>query len=161
MQEICKEMEQQFKAMAIEQDMIGWQRFMEGMLSKKMVCVQEDHHSFTGEGITGLAWARQVVVCLLEVTHGQWIYRNIQVHDEHQGTIRTQEKEALQREIEEELRLGFDCFLDMDKSLADVTLEDLERCGGERQEYWLLAVKAARVAKALTNSNAAVDTQPD
>ena len=161
MQEICREMDQQFKAMATEQDMIGWRRFMEGMLSKKMVCIQEDYHSFTGEGITGLAWARQVVVRLLEVTHGQWIYRNIQVHDEHQGTTRTQEKEALQREIEEELRLGFDGFLDMDKSLADMTLEDLERCGGERQEYWLLAVKAARVAKALTDCNAAVDTQPD
>jgi hypothetical protein len=134
---------------------------MEGMLAKKMVCIQEDYHDYTGEGIAGLAWARQLVVRLLEVTHGQWIYRNIQVHDEHQGTIRTAEKEVLQREIEEELRLGFNGFLDMDKPLAEVTLEDLERCGGERQEYWLLAVKAARVAKALTDSNAVVDTQPD
>jgi hypothetical protein len=161
MKEVCRELGQQFQEMAIDQDEIGWRRFMEGMLAKKMVCIQEDYHDYTGEGIAGLAWARQLVVRLLEVTHGQWIYRNIQVHDEHQGTIRTAEKEVLQREIEEELRLGFNGFLDMDKPLAEVTLEDLERCGGERQEYWLLAVKAARVAKALTDSNAAVDTQPD
>jgi hypothetical protein len=161
MRDICRELGQQFQEMAVEQDTIGWRRFMEGMISKKLVCIQDDHHSFTGEGIAGLSWARQLVVRLLEVTHGQWIYRNIKVHDEHQGTIRTGEKEALQREIEEELRLGFEGFLDMDRSLADVTLEDLERSGGERQEYWLLAVKAARVAKTLSDSNAAVDTQPD
>ncbi len=35
MQEICKEMEQQIKAMAIEQDVIDWRRLIEGMLSKK------------------------------------------------------------------------------------------------------------------------------
>jgi hypothetical protein len=78
---------------------------------------------------------------------------NIQVHDEQQGIIRTQEKEALQREIEEEMEMGFEGFLDMDKSLSKVTLEDLEKGGGERQEYWLLAVKAARAAT--------VDTWPD
>ncbi len=38
---------------------------------------------------------------------------------------------------EEELRMGLDGIRDMDKSLADVTLEDLESSGGERQKYWL------------------------
>ncbi len=102
-----------------------------------------------------VSWARQLVVRLLEVTHGQWIYRNIQVHDQQQGTLRTLEKEKLQREIEEEIGLGFEGFLEMDQSLAEVRLEDLERSGGERQEYWLLAVKTARAAKVLTNNYSA------
>ncbi len=42
-----------------------------------------------------------------------------------------------------------------------VELEDLEAGDGEQQEYWLLAVRAARKAKALTEGNAAVDTQTD
>jgi len=37
MTEICRELSYQFKAMAIEQDVIGWRRFMEGMISKKLV----------------------------------------------------------------------------------------------------------------------------
>jgi hypothetical protein len=49
----------------------------------------------------------------------------------------------------------------MDRSLADVRLEDLERSGGEQQEYWLLAVKTARAAKVLSDNYSAVDTQPD
>ncbi len=83
---------------------------------------------------------------------------DIQVHDEQQGTIRTQEKEALQREIKEEMEMGFEGFLDMDKLLSKVTLEDLEKGGGERQEYWLLAVKAACAEKRLVKRNATVDT---
>ncbi len=52
----------------------------------------------------------------------------------------------------------------VNRSLADVLLlENLEIGGGEREEYWFLAMKgAARVAKALvTESNTAGDTQPD
>ena len=134
---------------------------MEGMVSKRLLCIHADYRAHTGVGIQALAWASQLVVRLLEVTHSQWIYRNIQVHDEQQGTIRTQEKEALQREIKEEMEMGFEGFLDMDKSLARVTLEDLEKGGGERQEYWLLTVKAARAAKRLMAENSTVDTWPD
>jgi hypothetical protein len=49
----------------------------------------------------------------------------------------------------------------MDCSLANVTFEDLEAGDGEQQEYWLLAVRAARKAKALMEGNAPVDTQSD
>ncbi len=161
MQEVCRHMGPQFQAMAVEQDTIGWRRFMEGMISKRLVCLQEDARSVTGMGLAGITWAQQLVVRLLEVTHGQWIYRNIQVHDEQSGTLRTQEKEQLQRDIEEELDMGFEGFLAMDRSLADVTLKDLESGGGIQQEYWLLAVRAARCAKALAQQNTAIDTQPD
>jgi hypothetical protein len=41
------------------------------------------------------------------------------------------------------MELGFECFLEMDRPLANVPLEDLECCGGEWQEYWLLTVRAA------------------
>lgn len=160
MQEICNSMGGQFQEMAKEQDTIGWRRFMEGMISKKLVCIYEDYHALTGEGLSSISWASQLVVHLLEV-NGQWIYRNIQVHDDQQGTLRTQEKEAIQRQIEVEMELGFNNFLPMDKSLADVTLEDLETSDGRSQEYWLIAVKTARAAAKLSDQAYAVDTQPD
>ncbi len=49
----------------------------------------------------------------------------------------------------------------MDKCLADVTLDDLETSDGQRQEYWLIAVKTARAAAALSDPASAVDTHPD
>ncbi len=161
MEEVCHLMGQQYKAMAVEQDVIGWRRFMEGMLSKKLVGLQVVYIAQTGEGGNDLSWEKQLVIWLLEVTHGQWIYRNIRVHDETQGTLWMREKELLQQEIEMEMELGFKGFLTMNCSLANVTLEDLEAGAGEQQEHRLLAVRAARKAKALMEGNAAVDTQPD
>jgi hypothetical protein len=129
---------------------------MEGMLSKKLVGLQVVYRAGTGEGGNMLSWAKQLVIRLLVVTHGHWIFRNTQVHDETQGTLRTWEKELLQQEIEVEMELGFNGFLAMERLLASVMLEDLEAGNGEQQEYWLLAVRAARKAKVLTDGNAAV-----
>jgi hypothetical protein len=71
------------------------------------------------------------------------------------------EKKQLQADIEEQMELGFDGFVDMDRSLALVTLEDLESSGSNRQEYWLLAVWAAQMAKTLAAEQAVVDTMPN
>ena len=143
-----------------EKDEIGWKRFMEGMISNRLVCLYADHRDLVGEGLVTEKWASQLVIRLLEMTHGQWVYQNIQVHDEVCGTIRTLEKEQIQAEIEEQMELGFDGFVAMDRSLASVSLEDLESSSGDQQEYWVLAVKAARVAKELAEE-VAVDTLPD
>ena len=32
-------------------------------------------------------WGVELVTRLLEVTHGQWLYRNVQVHDRIAGTL--------------------------------------------------------------------------
>jgi hypothetical protein len=128
MEEVCGV--ERLKAMARKQDKIGWRRFMEGMISKQMLCLQEEYHVLTGEGPSTWKWAAQLVCRLLEVVHGQWVYRNIQVHDEQQGVLRTEEKEHLLREIEIEMALGFHGFLEMDASLATVMLEDMESSGG-------------------------------
>ncbi len=143
MRDICRRMGSQYQLMAEDRDTIGWRRFMEGMLSWRLVGLQANHYALTGEGLQLLPWASQLVIRLLEVTHGQWIYRNIQVHDEAQGKLRTQEKERLQRDSEEQTELGFEGVLETDRPLANVPLEDLECCGGKWQEYWLLAVRAA------------------
>ena len=143
----CINGKEHLRRMAEQQDVIGWRRFMEGMFLGHMICIQNDYHKWTGEGLPAKQWAGQLVVRLLEITHGQWVYRNIQVHDEMRGSIRTAEKEKLLQEIEAEMELGFEGFLDMDRSLASVALEDLEHSGGQSQEYWLAAVRAARAAK--------------
>ena len=160
MAEVCRGRSERYRAMAAAQDEIGWKQFMEGMITKRLVCLYAEHRELKGEGLSTEKWASQLVIRLLEVTHGQWVYRNIQVHDEVCGVIRTQEKEQIQADIEEQMELGFDSFVEMDCLLASVSLEDLESSSGDQQEYWVLAVKAARVAKELAEE-AAVDTLPD
>ena len=60
------------------------------------------------------------------------------------------------------MELGFDGFLDMDRSLALIALEDLEHSGGQNQEYWLAAVRAAQVAREIASGGrAVVEEAPD
>ncbi len=47
-------------------------------------------------------------------------------------------------------------LLEEDQWILEVNLGDLENTGGEQEEYWLLAIKAARTATTLTREQ----TQP-
>jgi hypothetical protein len=87
---------------------------------------------------------------LLEATHGQWIYRNLQIHDSVAGTKATLRKEDIQWEIERQLELGTAGLLEEDQWMMEVNLGDMESTTGEQEEYWLMAIKAAWEAAMLT-----------
>ena len=52
-------------------------------------------------------------------------------------------------------------FTGIAAKLAHVALENLTHSGGERQDYWLLAVKAAREAVKLAQVQTAADMPPE
>jgi hypothetical protein len=91
-------------------------------------------------------WGQDLVTRLLEATHGQWLYCNVQVHDRIAGTLATQWKEELQMEIERQQKLGKEGLLEEDCYLAECNLGDLEETSGMLETYWLLAIQAAREA---------------
>ena len=138
------------------QDLIGYRRFMEGMISKECRAIQQQYSTICGAKYSVDKWARGLVTRLLEVTHGQWLYRNIQVHDSVTGTIATKKKEEIQREIERQQEQGDTGLLVEDRYLMEVNLEDLETSSGERQAYWLLAIKAAREAASIRRQGSTV-----
>jgi hypothetical protein len=150
MESICIGLGPQFLLMAREQDAIGWQCFMEGMISTRLRSIQYNFHHLQGTHMPPKCWARGLIQKLLEATHGQWIYQNIQIHGSVAGTQATLRKEAIQREIEEQMELG----------MLEVNLRDLETTGGEQEEYWLLAIKAARTAATLTRAQTHLARQP-
>jgi hypothetical protein len=150
MSEICSDMDTRFQLMARDQDNIGWRRFMEGMICLRLREIQLTFAHIEGARTTPEKWGQGIVTNeLLETTHGQWLYRCVQVHNRVQGTLATLRKEDLQREIENQQEQGFDDLLEEDRYLAEVNLEDLENSSGEQQEYWLVAMKVAREAKLL------------
>jgi hypothetical protein len=149
MDTITRGLEQRYRQMATEQDSIGWRRFMEGMICRKAHDIQTVHYSVCGSRVSPQKWTTGTIIKLLEVTHAQWLYRCIQTHDKAAGTLRTLRKEELQREIDRQLETGSEDLLEEDQYLAEVNMEDLETSLGERQEYWLVAIKAAREASRL------------
>jgi hypothetical protein len=146
MLEICWNMDAWFWQMARDQDEIGWQRIMERMVSKGLREIQTMYSAINGSNVSPEQWTTGVIVKLLEATHGQWLYRCIQVHDRTQSTLAMLQKEELQKEIEAQQEMGYGGLLEEDQYLAEVNLEDLETFSGEQQEYWLVAIRAAREA---------------
>jgi hypothetical protein len=122
---------------------------MEGMVCREMQSLQESYVTVMGPSKPLTIWAPGLVMRMLEITHGQWLYRCVQVHNKLCGTLITTRKEDLQRQIEEEIDKGWEDLLEEDEYLAEVNLEDLENTNRERHEYWLVAICAAREASRL------------
>jgi hypothetical protein len=80
MTDICKGLGPQYMQMARDQDAIGWRRFMEGIICKQIREIQNLYHFQEGTRMPLDQWAQDLILELLVVTHGQWIYRNIQIH---------------------------------------------------------------------------------
>jgi hypothetical protein len=90
---------------------------------------------------------------LLEATHGQWLYQNVQIHDAVSGTQVTIRKEAIQKEIKEQMELGEAGLLEEDNWMLEVNLGDLESTPREQEQYWLVTIKAAWEAATITWQN--------
>ena len=137
-----------FGRLAQSQDMIGWRRFVEGMISKVAVEIQQAHYNLWRVKKSADRWAQGLSTKLMEATHGQWMYRNVQVHDATQGNERTKRKEELRDAITRQLELGAEDLEEDDQYLMELVLkmDSLEESSGESQEYWLLAIAAAHEA---------------
>jgi hypothetical protein len=146
MTEICFDKAQHYPLMAADQDDIGWCRFMEGMVCSRARDIQDTYSSDKGLNISPCQWAQGLVITLLEMTHGQWLYRCVQINDKVASTCIIARKEEIQREIERQLELGTEDLMDVDQYSAEIDTDDLENGSGERQEYWLLAICAAWIA---------------
>ena len=135
-----------YLALARSMDIIGWRRFMEGLISKEVVEIQARSQQSEQFKCSLDKWSSQLVTRLLEVTHGQWLYRNVHVHDSIAGDLASKRKEEIRRALKDQMELGGEGLAEEDMYLLDINLDDLEASTGEDQAYWLLALRAARVA---------------
>jgi hypothetical protein len=153
MQDICKSLDGRFRGMAISQDRIGWRWFMEGMISRGMVTIQSEYLHNNGINWKLNCWASGLIIKLLEVTHGQWLYRNVVVHDRVVGNLVMMHKDGICAEIVAQIEHGAEGLLEEHAYLLEVNLDELDDSDGSQHEYWLLAIRAVRVACASQAEN--------
>jgi hypothetical protein len=77
-----------------------------GMISTKLIAIQSTHFHMTGESYHATRWIAGLITQLLQVTHTQWIYRCVLVHDRTTGVLILAHKANLLKEIEYQLALG-------------------------------------------------------
>ena len=73
-------MSHQFRALAESQDLIGRRDFTEGYVSTHFYPIQSSHLTMSSNYLNGEDWTKQFISKLLQITHSQWIYRNISLH---------------------------------------------------------------------------------
>jgi hypothetical protein len=141
MQEIVG-LRQEYRRLAVSVDCIGWRRFMEEMLSRELVELQKYALVEAESQLTVDKWAKEPVIRLIEITHRQWLYQNVMVHDRTAGDLLA---------LEDQLELGEEGLEEDDRFLLEINLDELDTSSGEDQAYcyWFLAQEAARDARTL------------
>ncbi len=88
------------KALAKSQDIIGYCNFMEGYILTHFYAIQNFHLAMSSGYFSGADWAKQFISKLLHVTHSQWIFRNISLHDKINGYLPKKKSEEIMLKLE-------------------------------------------------------------
>jgi hypothetical protein len=140
------------------QDVIGWDSFVMGMVSSKLLPIQSARSLTSSLTPNATRWISGLIMQLLQVTHTQWSYQCVLVHDHTTGMLMSSHKGELLKEIDHQLSLGSDGLKEEDRFLLECNFDTLTTNTGEQQEYWLLAIQAAREASRI-RSEAVVTLQ--
>jgi hypothetical protein len=134
------------QALAEDQDEIGWINFMEGKISKHFFRIQQTFLAGSNSRINGRDWVTRFIREILTISHTQWLFRNITLHDKKQGYLIATRREKLIEEIEILHDTPTEAIPPESQFLLDCDIEELRRADSSHQEHWLAAIKAARRA---------------
>ncbi len=87
-------------SLARSQDKIGWRNFTEGHISTHFYDIQQFHLAMHSNCLTGTNWTKHFISRLLLITHSQWIYRNISLHDKSFGYIHNKQLSNITQQID-------------------------------------------------------------
>ncbi len=106
-----------------------------------------------------MRWISGLITQLLQVTHTQWIYQCVLVHNPTTGMLVSAQKEELLKEIEHQLSLGPESLAEKDRFLLECNFDSIITTNGDHQEYWLLAFQASREASRIHTETMATQQQ--
>jgi hypothetical protein len=81
-------MSAKMRALAESQDKIGWRNFTEGYILCHFYSIQRFHLSMSSSYLNGSNWTKMFISKILQITHSQWMYRNISLHNKKHGYLR-------------------------------------------------------------------------
>ena len=131
--------------LACGQDLIGYRNFMERMISKKFLDIRS-HHLMDAEGyLSGYDWVKIFISKILQITHLQWIFRNMTLHDRNGGELRRREAQKMRSEAERFAHMNPMELKEHDRWLLELDGEKHIRGEGHHIDkcYFIAAARAA------------------
>jgi hypothetical protein len=120
-----------FQDYAASQDVIGWDEFVTGMVSNKLLSIQSAVSHSSRSSSNAMRWISGLTTQLLQVAHTQWINRCVLVHDCMTGTLISAHKEELLKEVENQLNISLDRLDEQDQFLLECNFDELATTAGE------------------------------
>jgi hypothetical protein len=134
------------KTLAVSQDKIGWQNFMEGCISTHFYFIQHYHLALLGSYLNGSDWTKSLISKLPHITHLQWIYQNFALHDKLCRYLHKKKLDDIRMTIKELSDMDPEEVPEESKFLLEINFGDLNRSHIETQQYWVIAIQAAIAA---------------
>ena len=94
------------------------------------------------------------------MSHTQWIYRNVSLHDGRVGHLATARREEILAEIDRLASLDPADVPESSRYLLEIDFSTVGDMTLERQSYWMLAMRAAAAAGAVGRKARRRDAPP-
>jgi hypothetical protein len=136
-------MSPKMRSLAKSQDLlIGWQNFTQGYITTHFYKTQSFHLMMSSSYLNGADWTKLFISKILQITHSQWIYRNISLHDKCHGYLHKKKSEEILKEVKVLLDLAPEDIPEESRFLFKINYTNLAIFHIETQKYWTLAVWA-------------------
>ena len=142
------DMSPEILVLARSQDLIGWRNFMEGRISKYFYEIQSYYLADTQSYMNRQDRTKAFISKILQITHAQWIYRNMSLNDEEIGYLRHTKNEAMKFEVAEMTCMNPDELLEESRFLLKMDrIKNSKKSFAHHDiNYWMGAMRAAKKA---------------
>ena len=120
---------------------------MEGHISTHFYEIQNFHLAMSSSFLNGADWAKQFISKILHVTHSQWIFRNISLHDKINGYLHKKKAEEIALKLESLAEIAPEDVPAKSQFLLEINFSELSKSHTESQKYWILAINTALTAQ--------------
>jgi exonuclease III len=137
-----------FKPFA-DQQKIGWNQFMEGLLALTWAEAHEKHRDKLINKTTGERWTKRIIQYIWKMNREIWEHRNKQLHDNQKLVEELEGGLELDQVIRQEYLEGPDNLHRDLSNLFDVSLEDLLKKPIQAKKNWFLLIRTAKESLAI------------
>ena len=124
-------------------DQIGWIDILHGRIPISLRHFQQGYCASINSRMNGADWAKAFVTKLLEISHGQWLYRNFSLHNKVKGHLALTEQAAVLSEIATLACSKPEDVPPISRFLLELEVGRLDAQSLAQQKYWVTAMKAA------------------
>ena len=117
--------------------------------------IQCFHLAMSSSYLNGEDWTKQFISKILQITHSQWIFRNISFHDRKNDYLRNKTADELLQHINSLSEVSPEELPESSCFPLEIIFSELSKHHIETQRYWTLAVDAALKANALEQARGA------